>query len=154
MSNHSCVGRILFEAARPVKAARRRTPRASPGHAAGARRASRRGAARESPGRGARVAGARRRARSGVDRRRGDADTFPVPEFRHRMSAAPSPARLFIVLAAAMTLVALTGFAPGAATAASRTERAQGLFEQALRHLRENTFDTGARRSESSSRRR
>jgi GWxTD domain-containing protein len=116
MSNHSCVERILFEAARPVKAARRGTPR-------GSLRGERRG-------------------RSGVDRRRGDADTFRVPELRHRMSAAPSPARQFMALAAAMTLAALIGFGPGAASAASRTERAQGLFEQALRHLRENTFDT------------
>lgn len=44
MSNHSCVGRILFEAVQSVKAARR--PGAAP--VAGARHTGRRGAPRES----------------------------------------------------------------------------------------------------------
>src|SRR5262245_45485322 len=79
--------------------------------------------------------------RSGVDRRRGRADTFPGPELRLRMSPV-SPARLLSILAAAVVLAALPWLAPGAAVASSRTDRAQALFEQALRHLRENTFDT------------
>ena len=79
---------------------------------------------------------------AGVDRMHGHADNLRVSVTCIRMGAARALATLPPALTLCAILAVASGSGPGAADAHTRAERAEGLYQQALGHLRENTVDT------------